>query len=577
MREVIAESLILKFIRIHSYKLILLYFLVGLLMNLYTSFINVDVYHEGDKFPSVVSMSQGGMVFRDANQMYGFLTTILSIPLTNLIGAHLIAMRITGFLCLVILVFLFIKVLSFIVSRSLAIFVAGSWLVISPSWTNLNDLRFSNGFAWPTHYGILFILASVLLWPKVIRPSNEVDFKLFISSLCMAIAWSARLEFIATWVLVSLFIVVQWRRKEFSSKQLFFWVFGGVLYFLGSCLWLLHQGALYDGYQQTILVWFSNPPAQPKFTFIWLAMNAFSFVAIAGLSLVCFLIIYFFKPAILRACLVSATLIVGFSVVGTYVRPIEIGGFHVGAWLFEISNRGVLSLVNVCFATGLFSSFLILKRFYKSNIADEISNIMALLAVINISLLAMLHITNADYIHIFSMPFIAVTIWTLKYSAPNFPKISSRVSGALIATILVFAFVASAGFISGASQGLSPYRSKVLIGLFDQDPATRTSIDAKMDTVASYSKDGIWSFCISGLPTIATGSFAGKDHWVWNLEPELWMTERWGKVKKDDFMYVCSLSDQENRILTRNLANENIIKVEDGDGFSIYQAKRKLT
>jgi hypothetical protein len=98
-----------------------------------------------------------------------------------------------------------------------------------------------------------------------------------------------------------------------------------------------------------------------------------------------------------------------------------------------------------------------------------------------------------------------------------------------------------------------------------------------MDTVASYSKDGIWSFCISGLPTIATGSFAGKDHWVWNLEPEPWMTERWGKVKKDDFMYVCSLSDQENRILTRNLANENIIKVEDGDGFSIYQAKRKLT
>jgi hypothetical protein len=97
-----------------------------------------------------------------------------------------------------------------------------------------------------------------------------------------------------------------------------------------------------------------------------------------------------------------------------------------------------------------------------------------------------------------------------------------------------------------------------------------------MNTVANFSKDGIWSFCISGLPTIARGEYLGKDQWVWNLEPEPWMIERWAKVKKNDFMYVCALSPGESSLLAQNLKSQRIVKVTDGDGFSIYQARENL-
>jgi hypothetical protein len=97
-----------------------------------------------------------------------------------------------------------------------------------------------------------------------------------------------------------------------------------------------------------------------------------------------------------------------------------------------------------------------------------------------------------------------------------------------------------------------------------------------MATVAKYSSKGIWSFCISGLPTVATGSYASMDKWLWNLQPEPWMLKRWTKVVADDFMYVCSLSPGEQLILARNLSLGNIVLVDEGDGFAIYQAKRKL-
>jgi 23S rRNA A2030 N6-methylase RlmJ len=66
------------------------------------------------------------------------------------------------------------------------------------------------------------------------------------------------------------------------------------------------------------------------------------------------------------------------------------------------------------------------------------------------------------------------------------------------------------------------------------------------------------------------------DKWLWNLQPEPWMLKRWTKVVADDFMYVCSLSPGEQLILARNLSLGNIVLVDEGDGFAIYQAKRKL-
>jgi hypothetical protein len=564
------------FVRVHAHKLALVYLVAGLAMNFYSSLINVDVYHEGDKFPSIVSMSQGGMVFRDVNQMYGFLTTILSIPLTKILGAHLVAMRLTGFIVLLVLTLLFARVLGFYISRNSAIFVAGSWLIVSPSWANLNDPRFSNGFAWPTHYGMLFLFASILLWPRNFSFSQRINLRFFLSSLFMAISWSARLEFIATWVLTSMFVFFLWKRREIKFQTISSWLLGGLTYFLTSVFWLFSQGALQDWYQQTVLVWFSNPPAQPKFTSIWLIMNAFSFLAIAGLGITCFLVIYFAKRSQFAASVLSIILILLSALVGERFELWQIGGYHAGAWIFEISNRVVLSPVNILFATGLVSSSFIIFNYITGKMTDKFQIDIVFLAVINVSLLSMLHITNADYIHMFVMPFVVVSVWFAKTLVFNSSVSWKQIQAPLVTTVLVFALIATGGFISGAVKPLSAYKSETLRGLFDQNPVIRDAIDTKMNTVANFSKDGIWSFCISGLPTIARGEYLGKDKWVWNLEPEPWMIERWTKIKKNDFMYVCALSPGESSLLAQNLKSQRIVKVTEGDGFSIYQARENL-
>ena len=58
---------------------LLLYTLIGMGMNFFVTFMNVDIYHEGDKFPSVVVMADGGMIFRDVNNIYGFFQTLIQV------------------------------------------------------------------------------------------------------------------------------------------------------------------------------------------------------------------------------------------------------------------------------------------------------------------------------------------------------------------------------------------------------------------------------------------------------------------------------------------------------------------
>ena len=553
-----------------------LYASLGIIMNFFVALLNVDIYHEGDKFPSLVVMSNGGMIFRDVNNIYGFFQTLIQLPLIEFFGAQLIVSRLAGFVIKLLIVIAFVYLLTSFTNIRLAIFSGATWLVITPAWTNLLSEKFTNGFAWPTHYGVLFLLISILLYPRSNSLSSVRKSLFFLSSLSLAIAWSARLEFVASWIACFVILSIQFRRKVISRAELGAWISGGVSLFVVSLAWLHQNGALWGWYEQTILAWFSNPPAQPKMTVIWFGMNLFSFFGIAALGLLCTFVFFRMSDRKILSALISLGLVLLFIAFGNSLKDFKVSSYHPGAWFFEMSNRGLLSFVNVFFALGLFSSCIVIYNFILRSNSDQNTEQIVLLSALNISLLSMLHIVNADYLHMFIFTYVLSAVWYLHLV--KFPDSAAqrRIFNSIIASISVFAILTIYSFVQSAVKPTFPYRTQILSGLSDQSELSRNSIDQTMATVAKYSSEGIWSFCISGLPTVATGSYASKDKWLWNLQPEPWMLERWTKVEAGDFMYVCALSPGEQLILTRNLSLGNVVLVDVGDGFAIYQAKQKL-
>jgi hypothetical protein len=555
---------------------LVLYAVLGIGMNFFVTLINVDIYHEGDKFPSVVLMSDGGMIFRDVNNIYGFFQTLIQLPFVELFGPHLLVSRLVGFVFKLLVVVSFVLVLEFFTSRRLAIFSGATWLVITPSWTNLFNEKFTNGFAWPTHYGVLFLLFSVLLYPR----NHSLIFTrrtlFFLSSFSLAVAWAARLEFAASWVACLIILFMLNKRRVISRADLISWVSGGTSFFLISLFWLHHNGALWGWFEQTIFAWFSDPPAQPKMTAIWFGMNLFSFVGIAALGLLSFYVFFRIGHRSVISYLVSISLIALFVSVGQTLKDFKFAGYHPGAWFFEMSNRGLLSYVNIFFAFGLFASCIVIYNFLLQKNSRQSSDQLILVSALNISLLSMLHIVNADYIHMFVFTYILSSICFLGDIRFSNSAQRRNFNKSIIASILVFATLALFSFTKVAIKPTYPYRTPILSGLSDQSILSRNSIDRTMKMVANYSSKGIWAFCISGLPIVSTGTYASKDKWLWNLQPEPWMLKRWTQVRAGDYMYVCSLSTGEQKVLSRNLRQGNIVLVDEGDGFVIYQASQEL-
>lgn len=555
---------------------LVLYAILGIGMNFFVTLINVDIYHEGDKFPSVVVMSDGGMIFRDVNNIYGFFQTLIQLPFVELFGAQLLVSRLVGFVIKLLIVVSFVFVLEIFTSRRLAIFSGATWLVIAPSWTNLHTEKFTNGFAWPTHYGALFLLFSVLLYPRNHSLSSTRRILFFLSSFSLAVAWSARLEFVASWVGCLIILFIMNKRRVISRAELFSWVSGGTSFFLISLFWLHQNGALWGWFEQTILAWFSDPPAQPEMTVIWFGMNLFSFVGIAALGLLSFFVFSRLGHRSIFSYLVSISLIALFVSFGQILKDFKVAGYHPGAWFFEMSNRGLLSYVNFFFALGLFASCIVIYNFLFQENSRRSSHHLILISALNVSLLSMLHIVNADYIHMFVFTYVLSSICFLGEKRFSNSAQRRKFNNSMIASISVFATLAIYSFATVAIKPTYPYRTPLFSGLSDQDIFSRNSIDRTMKTVAKYSTEGIWSFCISGLPTVAGGTYASKDKWLWNLQPEPWMLKRWTQVRAGDYMYVCSLSPGEQKILDKNLQQGNVVLVDEGDGFAIYKARQEL-
>ena len=558
------------------------YFYVAIIFLISIRFIavfwNVDTYHEGDKYPSIIEMAQGGMIFRDVNHIYGFLMTIINFPLVKFFGNYLIVTRLSGFIIQMLLVLvsykLFKSFASLSVSRNLTLLLLG----ISNAWSWINPSIGASGNTWPTHYGMLFVCLSLLLIIKKSKSFMDELFIFGIAGFLSAVAWSARLEFVTVWFLQTLAIIwIVFQYKRVKIQSLISWLFGSIGYFSFSLFLMQMSGSLEGWFEQTIKVWYSDPPAQPSFNLGWLVINGFSFFAVMVLPMLIYFVSYKAiksKWNLPKQVFAIFAVVILWILVGVTFSDFTIGKYPVNAWVLGVIERGLFGFASIFVCFFLLSLvFVKNKRIRNTYGALEVQEKSKFVIVAStcVGLFSLFHIVNADYLFMSITPFICFFLFIGVKFFPDYDNETLfkalNLSCKIIVILSVMLFIPK----TIASDGYK-YKTPLLKGMIDQDFDRGVRTDHNFSAIKKAIGNGkLWTFCVSGLYSVSDRGFISEDKWVWNLQPESWMTPRIEKPQMGDVMLVCNLSLGEKRIFDRRLASGEFALLENLFGMDLYK------
>lgn len=540
-------------------------------------FWNVDTYHEGDKYPSIIEMAQGGVIFRDVNHIYGFLMSIVNFPLVKVFGNYLIVTRLSGFIIQMLLVIvsyrLFKNFVSLSVSRNLTLLLLG----ISNAWSWINPNIGASGNTWPTHYGMLFVCFSLLLIIKKPKSFKAEVVTFGIAGFLSAVAWSARLEFITVWFLQTLAIAwIVFQYKSIKIQSLISWLFGSVGYFSISLFLMQMSGSLEGWFEQTIKVWFSEPPAQPSFNLGWLVINGFSFFAVMVLPLMIYLISYQSLKSrwnLPKQIFVNSGIVILWILIGVAFSDFTIGKYPVNAWVLGVIERGLFGFASIFVCVFLLSMVFAknkkIRNAYSALLVQDKSKFVIVTSTCA-GLFSLFHIVNADYLFMSITPFICFFLFVAGKLFPDYDKETFfkalNLSCKIIIILSVMLFVTK----TVASDNYK-YKTPLLKGMIDQDTDRGSRTDQNFYSIKKAIGSGkLWTFCVSGLYSVTDRGFISQDKWVWNLQPERWMVPRIEKPQIGDVMLVCNLSLGEKRIFDRRLDSGEFALLENLYGMDLY-------
>jgi hypothetical protein len=540
-------------------------------------FWNVDTYHEGDKYPSIIEMAQGGVIFRDVNHIYGFLMTIINFPLVRFFGNYLIITRISGFIIQMLLVLISYKLFRIFVSLSVSRNLTLLMLGISNAWSWINPNIGASGNTWPTHYGMLFVSCSLLLIIQKPKSSKAGVVIFGVAGFLSAVAWSARLEFLSVWFLQTLAIAwIVFQHKSVKFQSLMSWLFGSLGYFCISLFLMQMSGSLEGWFEQTIKVWYSDPPAQPSFNLGWLVINGFSFFAVMALPIMIYFISYQALKSnwnLSKQAFAISGIFILWILIGVAFSDLTIGKYPVNAWVLGVIERGLFGFASVfvfVFVLSLvFAKNKIIKNAYSSLSVQDKSQFVIVSSTCA-GLLSLFHIVNADYLFMSITPFVCFFLLVAGKLLPNYDKETFfnalNLSCKIIVILSVMLFVPK----TIASDNYK-YKTPLLKGMIDQDFVRGIRTDQNFYSIKKAVGNGkLWTFCLSGLYSVTDRGFISEDKWVWNLEPESWMVPRIEKPRKGDVMLVCNLSMGEKKIFDRRLASGEFALLENLYGMDLY-------
>lgn len=543
---------------------------------------NVDPYHEGALFPSSVGMAQGKVIFRDVNNQYGSLVAIFNAPFHFLFGNHLLVSRLVSAATFLFTAYLTFILLRVYLTRTQAHAISLFWLVLSPTWAWFPGRDSMTPAAWPNHFAVMLTLVSFILLRKVtsgqLRYSKQI---VFVSGWAAFFVTQARFELYILW-LIQLAIISIFVRKKTIDKNVFrFWLLGSTVAASVNFSYLSLNSALGDWFNQTIKVWFSNPPDQPTVNLNFFIFNFASFFLLLSILFLIMAANWIFSryglPSWLSILFVSL-LIFLLSEVPRFLPILRVGNsFEFKSWSQHIFDMILFSPINLIYTMGaLLLLFHAVTRF-SSISSPELFSLKTnfdtvYLGGMAIGFILLIHNFNAPYTGITVAPFLGYLAAAIQLDKSKLNSFRKKINDQVRNLFVSFSLISSCLFLFNLSQQTSHFQTPLLKGITTFDSEYRDFVDERFSVIAEHTDPGkLWMMCITGLYTVSMNGYMGADEWSWNLQPELWMQDRPLQASAGDSLVTCKLSRGEKERITQLEQRQRIVPVYTSDDLVIYR------
>jgi hypothetical protein len=543
---------------------------------------NVDPYHEGALFPSSVGMAQGKVIFRDVNNQYGSLVAIFNAPFHFLFGNYLFVSRLVSAATFLLTAYLTFVLLRVYLTRTQAHAISLFWLVLSPTWAWFPGHDSMTPVAWPNHFAVMLSLVSFILLRRLtsgrLRFSRQTA---FISGSAAFFVTQARFELYALWI-IQLVTILMFVRKRSIDKNVFrFWLLGSIVAATINFSYLALNSGVGDWFNQTIKVWFSNPPDLPAVNLNYFIFNFASFFMLLAILLLIIAFNWFFwrssLPVWLSIPLVSAVIFL-ISEAPNFLPTLRVGdSFEFKSWSQHIFDMVLFSPINFVYTLGglllLFHALTILSSIRSPKVFKLKSDFDSVfLGGMAFGFLLLTHNFNAPYTGITIAPILGYLASALQLDKFRLKSFGKTLSGQVRNLFIAFSLVSSCLFVFNLTQQTSQFQTPMLKGITTFDPDYRDFVDDRFTAIATHTKPNrMWMMCNTGLYTVSLDGYMGADEWSWNQQPELWMQDRPLRAVSGDSLVTCQLSEGEKERVMQLGQEKRLVPVYLLGDFVIYQ------
>ena len=543
---------------------------------------NVDPYHEGALMPSSVGLAQGKVIFRDVNNQYGSLTALFNAPFHFLFGNYLFVSRLVSAVTFLLTAYLTFVLLRSYLTRTQAHAISLFWLVLSPTWAWFPGRDSMITVAWPNHFAVMLSIVSFILLRRATSGQIKYANRIALSSGFAAFfVTQARFELYILW-LIELAIIVFFVRQKSISKNVFrFWFLGSFIAVVVNFSYLAIYSGLGDWYNQTIKVWFSNPPDLPVVNLNFFIFNFASFFLLLSILFLIIGVNWICSrsglPNWISILLVSVVIVL-LSGVPHFLPTLRLGNsFEFKAWSQHVFEMVLFSPINLVYTLGVLlllfhvvasvSSIKPPKIFvFRTNFDSVFLGGMA------VGFLLLTHNFNAPYTGITIAPFLAYLAASIHFNESSLELLRKKLIGQVRNLFIAFSLVSSCLFVFNLTQQTSHFQTPILKGITTLDREYRNFVDERFSAVAEYAKPGrMWMMCNTGLYTVSLDGYMGADEWSWNQQPELWMRDRPLRAKSGDTLVTCNLSQGEKERVSQLEVTRRIVPAYALDDFVIYR------
>jgi hypothetical protein len=543
---------------------------------------NVDPYHEGALFPSSVGVAQGKVIFRDVNNQYGSLVAIFNAPFHILFGNYLYVSRLVSAATFLLTAYLTFVLLRVYITRTQAHAISLFWLVLSPTWAWFPGHDSMTPVAWPNHFAVMLSLVSFILLRRVVSGQRRFSRQTaFISGWAAFFVTQARFELYILWM-IQLTIIFIFARKRSIDKNLFrFWFLGSTVAASINFSYLTLNSAAGDWFNQTIKVWFSNPPDLPAVNLNYFIFNFASFFLLLSILFLIIAANWIFSrssvPSWLSILFVSLVIFL-LSEIPRFLPILRVGNsFEFKSWSQHVFDMVLFSPINFVYTLGgvllLFhavSSLPLIKSPRLFTIKSDFDSV--LLGGMAFGFLLLTHNFNAPYTGITISPFLGYLASAIQLDNFRLKSYGKALGGQVRNLFLAFSLVSSCLFVFNLTQQSSHFQTPMLKGITTFDSDYRDFVDDRFTAIATHTKpDRMWMMCNTGLYTVSLDGYLGADKWSWNQQPELWMQDRPLRAVRGDSLVTCQLSEGEKERVRQLERKKRLVPVYLFGDFVIYQ------